>query len=53
MTDQEAYRLVGDAIQLLREAYHWGEITIEVKEGVVKRVNLTTNLRPKEMRNEE
>ena len=47
MTDQEAYRLIGDALQLLRDAYHWGTITIEVSEGKIKRVNLTTNLKPR------
>jgi len=47
MTDQEAYLLIADAIRILRESYHWGQITIEVREGQVKRVNLTTNLRPK------
>ena len=48
MTDQEAYKLIGDALQLLRDAYHWGTITIEVSEGKIKRVNLTTNLKPKD-----
>ena len=46
MTDQEAYKLIEEAIIRLRESYHWGKITIEVSEGKVKRVNITTNLRP-------
>jgi len=51
MTDQEAYILIADAIRLLRDSYHWGKIEVEVSEGKVKRVNLTTNLRPKQESN--
>lgn len=47
MTDQEAFRLIEENIRLLRETYHWGQITIEVSEGKVKRINLTMNVRPK------
>jgi len=47
MTDQEAFRLIEEGIRLLRDSFHWGQITIEVSEGKVKRVNLTTNMRPK------
>ena len=47
MTDQEAFLLIEENIRLLRETFHWGQITIEVSEGRVKRINLTTNIRPK------
>ena len=47
MTDQEAFLLIEENIRLLRETFHWGQITIEVSEGKVKRINLTTNVRPK------
>lgn len=47
MTDQEAFLLIEENIRLLRETFHWGQITIEVNEGVIKRINLTTNIRPK------
>ena len=47
MTDQEAFRTIESALRLLRESFHWGQITIEVNEGKIKRINLTTNLRPK------
>lgn len=47
MTDQEAYKLIAEGIAILRDAYHWGTITVEVSEGKVKRVNITTNLKPR------
>ena len=47
MTDQEAFRMISDALMILRDSYHWGVITVEVNEGKVKRVNITTNMRPK------
>ena len=47
MTDQEAFLLIEENIRLLRETFHWGQITIEISEGRIKRINLTTNVRPK------
>lgn len=47
MTDQEAFLLIEENIRLLRDTFHWGQITIEVSEGKIKRINLTTNVRPK------
>ena len=47
MTDQEAFRLIEENLQLLRDAYHWGEIRIEVNEGEVKRIRLLVNVKPK------
>lgn len=47
MTDQEAFLLIEENIRLLRETFHWGQITIEISEGRIKRINLTTNIRPK------
>ena len=48
VTDAQAWELISEALQLLRDAYHWGQITIEVSEGRIKRVNVTTNLKPKQ-----
>ena len=47
MTDQEAFLLIEENIRLLRETFHWGQITIEISEGRIKRINLTTNVRTK------
>ena len=47
MTDQEAFLLIEENLRLLRESYHWGQITIEVNEGRIRRVNLTVNVKPK------
>ena len=52
MTDQEAFRLIEENLQLLRDAYHWGEIRIEVNEGEVKRIRLLVNVKPKNEENE-
>ena len=47
MTDQEVFRLIEENLQLLRDAYHWGEIRIEFNEGEVKRIRLLVNVKPK------
>lgn len=40
MTDQEAYQLIDQCIQYLK-ARQWGQLTIEVNAGQVKRINIT------------
>ena len=47
MTDQEAYKIIEETITLLRGSHHWGMITIEVNQGIIKRVNLTVSARPR------
>lgn len=46
MTDQEAYRLIEDAIRLIRDSASWGQITVDISKGVVRHVNITTSLSP-------
>jgi len=35
-----------EGIAILRDTSHWGQITVEVRDGKVHRVNITTNLKP-------
>lgn len=47
MTDQEAFRLIEENLQLLKDTYHWGKICLEVKDGEISRINLTIPVRKK------
>ena len=47
MTDREAWELIGDNIRLIRDSYHWGQVTVEIRDGEIKRVNVTVNAKPR------
>lgn len=47
MTDQEASILLSQSLQIIRDSFHWGIITIELREGVIHRINLTVKVIPK------
>ena len=48
MTDQQAYRLIENAIRQIRDAAPWGQITVDIAKGVVRHVNITLALAPED-----